>query len=140
MGFTAVPVPSSPTPHPPPAPLPTHTHPHTLALQPTSRSDGLTVIANPPCPLFLKLQYSNIGKSNQLESTENTVITTRSHLMCAVRQCFEQVHHGHHFIFEHPSNASSWNDMCVSADSKGPRVAGICYRVNQGVWVNRYRG
>ena len=70
------------------------------------------LIANLPCPLFLKLQSSNIGKSYLLESTESTVITTRSHLLF-VRECFEQMHRGDHFIFEHPPNASSWNEVCV---------------------------
>ena len=45
------------------------------------------LIANPPGPLLFKLQNSNIGKSNQLESSESTVITTRYHLICAVREC-----------------------------------------------------
>ena len=57
---------------------------------------------------------SNNVKSNQLESTESTVITTRSHLTFAVRECFEQMHGGDHFIFEHPSNASSWNAFSYS--------------------------
>ena len=70
------------------------------------------LIANPPCPLFLKLQNSNIGKSIQLDSTESTVITTRSHLIFALRECFDQMHRGDHSIFEHPSNASSWNELC----------------------------
>ena len=43
------------------------------------------LIANPPRPLLLKLQKSNIGKSNQLDSTENTIITTRSSHMCSAR-------------------------------------------------------
>ena len=46
--------------------------------------------ANPQCPSFLKLQDTNIGKSNQLESTENAVITTRSHLMLVVRECLNR--------------------------------------------------
>ena len=65
-------------------------------------------IANAPCPLFQKLQH---GEINQLESTENTVITTRYHLTFAVRECFEQMHRGDRFIFEYPSNASSWNEL-----------------------------
>ena len=71
------------------------------------------LIANPPCPLFLKVPNDNIGISHQLESTENTVFTTRSHLIFAVRECFEQIHCGDHFLFEYPSNASSWNKLCV---------------------------
>ena len=57
------------------------------------------LIANPPCSLFLKLQNRNMRKSTQLESTENTVITTRFHLILAVRECFEQMRRGDHFIF-----------------------------------------
>ena len=77
----------------------------------TAKSKILT--ANPPCPLFLKSHNNNIKKSNQLESTENTVITKRTHLMFAVRECFEQMHRGDHAIFEYPSNASSWNKFCI---------------------------
>ena len=55
----------------------------------------------------------DIATSIQLESTESTVITTRSHLIFAVRECFEQMHRGDHFIFKHPSNASSWNEFCI---------------------------
>ena len=55
------------------------------------------LIANPPCPLMLKCQKSNIGKSIQLKSTESTVITTL----------------GDRFIFEYPSNASSWIEFCI---------------------------
>ena len=69
--------------------------------------------SKPAEPMFLKLHNNNIGKSHQLEFTENTVITTRSHFTFVVRECFEQMHRGDHFIFEHPSNASSWNEVCV---------------------------
>ena len=67
------------------------------------------LMANSPCPLFLKVQDSNVGKPNQLESTESTVITIRSHLTI----CFEQVHRGDHFIFGHLSNASSWSKLHI---------------------------
>ena len=70
-------------------------------------------VRNPPCPLFLKLQNRDTGKSVQLESPESTVITTRSHLTFVVRECFEQMHRGDHFIFAHPSNASTWNELCA---------------------------
>ena len=80
------------------------------------------LIANPSRPLFLKLQNSNIGKSNELESTENTVITARFHLIFAVRECIEQMHRGDHVIFEHPSNASSWNELCVQKLVAQPSV------------------
>ena len=33
--------------------------------------------------------------------------------MFAVRECFVQVHRGDHLIFEHPSNASSWIELCI---------------------------
>ena len=33
--------------------------------------------------------------------------------MFAVRECFEQLGRGDHFIFGHPSNASSWNESCI---------------------------
>ena len=68
---------------------------------------------------------ANIGKSIQLESTESTVITTRSHLIFAVRECFEQTHRGDHFIFEHPSNASSWNELCIRKASARSSEAGV---------------
>ena len=60
----------------------------------------------PSCPLFLKLQNHDDGSSSPRESGERRVITTRSHLIFVVRKCFEQVHRGDDFIFEHPSNAS----------------------------------
>ena len=63
--------------------------------------------------MFVKLQNSNIVKSNQLESTENTVITTQYHLIFVVRECLAQMRRGDHFVFEHPSNASSWSELCV---------------------------
>ena len=56
------------------------------------------LIANPPFPLFLKLQNRNDGSSIPLESGESKVITTRLHLMFAVRGCFERMHRGDHFI------------------------------------------
>ena len=71
------------------------------------------LIANPPRPLFLKLHFYNIWKSSQLESTENTVITTRSQFIFALRECSEQMHRGDHSIFEHPSNASSWRKLNI---------------------------
>ena len=36
-----------------------------------------------------------------------------AHLIFAVRECCEQMHRGDHFIFEHSSIASSWNEPCV---------------------------
>ena len=71
------------------------------------------LIARPPFPLFLKLQNSIIGKLNQVESTENTGITARSHLIFAVRECFEQMH-GDHFIFEHPFGNKPYIQPCGS--------------------------
>ena len=71
------------------------------------------LIACPPCPLFLKLQNRNDGSSIPLESGESKVITTRSHLRFVVRDCCEQMHRSDHFIFERPSNASSWNESCI---------------------------
>ena len=80
------------------------------------------LIENPLCPLFLN---SNIGKSNQLESTDSTVITTQYHLIIAVRECFEQMHRGNHVISEHPSNASSWSEMCFRKPAVRSNEAGI---------------
>ena len=71
------------------------------------------LMASPPCPLFLKLQNFNIGKSIQLKSTESAVITARSHLIFPVRECFQKMHRGDHFILQHPSNASSWSEQCI---------------------------
>ena len=97
------------------------------------------LMASPPYPLFLKLQNRNGGCSIQLDSAEGEVISTRFHLIFAMRECFEQMHRGDHFIFEHPSNASSWNELCVQKlvaqpsvffKLKDPCVAGICNRVN----------
>ena len=96
-------------------------------------------------------QKRNIGKSNQLESTESTVITTRSRLIFAVRECFEQVYRGDHFVFEHPSIASCWNELCVQKfvtqrsvfsfkKLKDPCVAGICCRATRDLRENLYRG
>ena len=31
----------------------------------------------------------------------------------AMRECVEQMHHGDHFNFEHPSNASSWSKLYI---------------------------
>ena len=69
--------------------------------------------SKPTVPKFLKLQNRNDGSSIPLGSGESKVITTRSHLIFAVRECFEQMHRGDHFIFEHPSNASPWNESSV---------------------------
>ena len=118
-------------------------------LEPKSRRDKCSselriarpkvLIASPPSPLFLKLQNRNDEKSIPLESGEKKVVTTRYHLMFAVRECLEQMHRGDHFIFEHPSNASSRNDVCVRKltaqpnvflESKDPCVVGICCRLN----------
>ena len=59
------------------------------------------------CSSELRTAKPKILIANPPESTESTVTTTRSHLIFAVRECFEQMHRGDHFIFEHPSNASS---------------------------------
>ena len=83
------------------------------------------LIANPPCPLFLKLQNSNIGKSIRLEFTESTFNTTRYHLIFAVRECFQQMHRGDHFNFERPSDASSWNDLCIRKPIAQPSESGV---------------
>ena len=81
------------------------------------------LIANRPCPLFLNANDNNIGKSSQLESTEDTVLTTRSHLPFAVRECFEQVHRDDHFSFENRSKASSLNKVCVQKLIGQPSVS-----------------
>ena len=78
-------------------------------------------IASPPSPLFLTLQNRKDGSSIPLESAENKVITTRSHLTFAVRECVEQMHRGGHFLFEHSSNAS-WNEQCIEKFIAQPRV------------------
>ena len=96
------------------------------------------LMANSPCPLFLKLQNRNSGRSIQLESTESTVITTRSHFIFAVREFFEQMHLCGHFIFEHTSNASSWNELCkLLARSSEPGVNVFLVRSISGI---RLRG
>ena len=51
-------------------------------------------------PVVLKGHTTTWGDQNLLESTENTITTTRSHLTVAVREYFEQMHRGDHFIFE----------------------------------------
>ena len=79
--------------------------------------------SSPPCPLFLKLQKRNDWRSIPLESGESKVVTTGR--MFAVRECCEQMHRGDHFIFEHPSNASSWNELCVRKTISQPSVFGI---------------
>ena len=66
------------------------------------RARPKVLIASPPCPLFLKLQNRNGVSSIPLEAGESEVITTRSHLIFAARACFDQMHRGDHFIFEHP--------------------------------------
>ena len=83
------------------------------------------LIATPPCPLFLKLKNTTIGKINPAGECRSTVITTGSHLIFAMRECFEQMHRGDHFIFEHPSNASFWNELCVQKLVAKPSVARI---------------
>ena len=82
------------------------------------------LIASPPCRLFLKLQNHNDGRSNALESGESKVITTRYHVMF-VRECFEQMHRGDHFIFEHLTEASSWNELCVRKLIAQPSFFGV---------------
>ena len=59
------------------------------------------------CSSELRTAEPQILIANPPESTESTATTTRSNLIFAVRECFEQTHRGDHFIFEHPSNASS---------------------------------
>ena len=72
-----------------------------------------------------------------LESGESEVITTRNHLMFAVRECFEQMHRGDRLIFEHPSNAHGiirvFRSPLLSQmflELKDPCVVGICCRAN----------
>ena len=92
------------------------------------------LIASPPCPLFLNVLNRNDGSSIPLESVEGKVITTRSHFILAVRECVEQMHRGDHFLFEHSSNAPSWNEQRIEKlflsqvflQLKDPCVVGIC--------------
>ena len=95
------------------------------------------LIASQQCPLFLKSLNRNDGNSIPLESGESKVITTRSHLICAVRECFEQMHRGDHFTFEHRTRRlgkicvfrSSLHSQ-VFLESMDPCVAGICCQAN----------
>ena len=80
------------------------------------------LIASPPCPFFLTLQHHVDGSSIPLESEETSVITSRSHLIFAVCECVEQKQRGVHFIFEHPPNASSWNEQCTQKPVAQPCV------------------
>ena len=41
------------------------------------------------------------------------VYKSSQHDLISYLLCFEQTHRGDHFILEHPSNASSWNELCV---------------------------
>ena len=50
--------------------------------------------ASPPCPSFFSLQNLSDGSSSPLESEERRVITARSHLIVAARECSEQKHRG----------------------------------------------
>ena len=77
---------------------------------------------DPLCPLFLTLQNHDDGSSILLESRERKVITTRSHVTFAVRECFEQMHRGDHFIFDHPLNASTRNESCIQKLIAHPSV------------------
>ena len=35
---------------------------------------------------------------------------------------FEQMHRGDHLIFEHPTNATSWNEQCIQKLNSQPSV------------------
>ena len=58
-------------------------------------------------PTVVKFQNRNDVTSILLKSGEGKVITTRSHLIHAVRECFEQMHRGDRFIFKHQSNSEA---------------------------------
>ena len=55
-------------------------------------------VAGPPCLPFMVLQNLGNGSSIPLESEERKVITARSHLIFAARQCIELMHRGDHLI------------------------------------------
>ena len=102
--------------------------------------------ANPPCPLFLKLQNRNIGRSNQLESAESTVIPTRTHLIFSVRECFEQTLHLRTSIKRVVLKGIVRSEARCAAKCffqkkiwKDPCVAGICCRANLPVsWLTNH--
>ena len=91
--------------------------------------------ANPPCPLCLKLQNSNQHREINPAGVyrEHSHHNTISSPICCAR-ILEQMHRGDHFIFERPSNASSWNELRVQKIFAPPGVfrvedqcvAGMC--------------
>ena len=63
-----------------------------------------------------------MGAQSHWSREKEKVITTRSHIMFAVRECIERMHRGDHVIFEHPSNASSLSEPCTQKLIAQPSV------------------
>ena len=74
-------------------------------------TEGLDSKSTVPLVLVITESWER-GKSFQLDHI--------SHLLCV--NVFEQTHRGDHFIFEHPSNASSWNEQCIQKLIAQPSV------------------
>ena len=74
----------------------------------TERLDGTSTV-----PIVLEVTEITMTRDQyrwsreKVKSSQHDLI---SYLMCSN---FEQMHRGDHFIYEHPSNASSWNALCV---------------------------
>ena len=82
---------------------------------------ALLLIVRPMGAAFNCLQNLNFCKKNK-EEVERIIAYEMRHLECCMELCEVQMNNGLHFLFEHPSTASSWKKEAVQRIMRRPGV------------------